>query len=51
MRRISIIGFGKIGQAIAANILKKDIHVTAIDTNRFMKEEMCIVLPNMQLTH
>lgn len=33
MRRISIIGFGKIGQAIAANILKQDIHVTAIDTN------------------
>ena len=33
MRRISIVGFGKIGQAIAANILKQDIHVTAIDTN------------------
>src|SRR5262245_43737142 len=33
MRRISIIGFGKIGQAIAANILKQDIYVTAIDTN------------------
>ena len=33
MRRIGIIGFGKIGQAIAANILKQDIHVTAIDTN------------------
>jgi len=33
MRKISIIGFGKIGQAIAANILKQDIHVTAIDTN------------------
>ena len=33
MRRISIIGFGKIGQAIAANILKQHIHVTAIDTN------------------
>lgn len=43
MRRISIIGFGKIGQAIAANILKQDIHVTAIDTNtdlqRKFKEE------------
>ena len=33
MRRISIIGFGKIGQAIAANILKHDIHVIAIDIN------------------
>ena len=33
MRRISIIGLGKIGQAIAANILKQNIQVTAIDTN------------------
>ncbi|MGZ8556998.1 MAG: nucleotide sugar dehydrogenase [Chitinophagaceae bacterium] len=33
MRRISIIGFGKIGQAIAANILQHNIYVTAIDTN------------------
>jgi len=38
MRRISIIGFGKIGQAIAANILKQDIHVTAIDTNPELKK-------------
>ena len=33
MRKISIIGFGKIGQAIAANILQHNIYVTAIDTN------------------
>ena len=33
MRRISIIGFGKIGQAIAANILQQNIYVTAIDTD------------------
>ncbi len=33
MGRISIIGFGKIGQAIAANILRQNINVTAIDTN------------------
>ena len=38
MRRISIIGFGKIGQAIAANILKQDIHVTAIDTNEELQK-------------
>lgn len=33
MRRISIIGFGKIGQAIAANILEHDISITAVDTD------------------
>lgn len=33
MRRISVIGFGKIGQAVAANILQQDIYVTAIDSN------------------
>lgn len=33
MRRISVIGFGKIGQAVAANILQQDIVITAIDTN------------------
>ena len=33
MRRISVIGFGKIGQAVAANILQQDIFVIAIDTN------------------
>lgn len=39
MRRISIIGFGKIGQAIAANILKQDIHLTAIDTNEELQKK------------
>lgn len=38
MRRISIIGFGKIGQAIAANILKQDIVVTGIDLNAGLKK-------------
>lgn len=33
MNNISVIGFGKIGQAIAANILKYDLAVTAIDTD------------------
>ena len=33
MKRISIVGFGKIGQAIAAHILKKAIAITAIDIN------------------
>jgi nucleotide sugar dehydrogenase len=33
MKRISVIGFGKIGQAIAANILKQAVDVTAVDTN------------------
>ena len=33
MKRISVIGFGKIGQAVAANILKHNIHVTAVDIN------------------
>ena len=33
MKRISVIGFGKIGQAIAANILKQAISVTAVDIN------------------
>ena len=33
MERISVIGFGKIGQAVAANILVKGISVTAIDIN------------------
>ena len=38
MKRISVIGFGKIGQAIAANILKQGITVTAIDTNRDLQK-------------
>ena len=33
MKRISVIGFGKIGQAIAANILKQAIGITAVDIN------------------
>ena len=33
MKRISIVGLGKIGQAIAAHILKRAISVTAIDIN------------------
>jgi len=38
MRRISVIGFGKIGQAVAANILQQDIFVIAIDTNPELQE-------------
>jgi len=33
MKRISIVGFGKIGQAIAAHILKQAISITAVDIN------------------
>src|SRR4051812_6494395 len=33
MSRIGIIGFGKIGQGIAAHILTHDIEIRAIDTN------------------
>jgi nucleotide sugar dehydrogenase len=33
MRKISVVGFGKIGQAIVANMLKNGIHVTAVDIN------------------
>jgi len=39
MRRISVIGFGKIGQAVAANILQQDIYVTAIDTNPGLQKQ------------
>lgn len=39
MRRISIIGFGKIGQAIAANILKYNISITAIDTDTGLQKQ------------
>jgi nucleotide sugar dehydrogenase len=38
MRRISIIGFGKIGQAIAANILNHDISITAVDTDTSLQK-------------
>jgi nucleotide sugar dehydrogenase len=33
MRKISVVGFGKIGQAIVANMLKNGIHVIAVDIN------------------
>src|SRR5688572_26123412 len=33
MKKISVIGFGKIGQAVVANILKHGIEVTAVDIN------------------
>jgi nucleotide sugar dehydrogenase len=31
MKKISVVGFGKIGQAVAANILKHQIQVVAVD--------------------
>jgi nucleotide sugar dehydrogenase len=37
MRKISVVGFGKIGQAVVANILKYDIQVAAIDINPDLK--------------
>lgn len=33
MGKISVIGFGKIGQAVAANILQNGLQIMAIDTN------------------
>ncbi|MEP7373119.1 MAG: nucleotide sugar dehydrogenase [Chitinophagaceae bacterium] len=39
MRRICVIGFGKIGQAVAANILQQDISITAIDTNPDLQKQ------------
>ncbi len=33
MRKISVVGFGKIGQAVVANLLQNDIHVIAVDIN------------------
>ena len=33
MKKISVVGFGKIGQAIVANMLKNDIQVVAVDIN------------------
>ena len=33
MKKISIVGFGKIGQAVAANILAHNIAVNAVDTS------------------
>lgn len=37
MKKISVVGFGKIGQAVVANILKYDIQVTAVDINPDLK--------------
>jgi nucleotide sugar dehydrogenase len=37
MKKISVVGFGKIGQAVVANILKYDINVTAVDINPDLK--------------
>ncbi len=39
MKKISVIGFGKIGQAIAANILKHGIDVAAVDTDIHLGEQ------------
>ena len=33
MKKISVVGFGKIGQAIVANMLKNGIQVVAVDIN------------------
>lgn len=38
MKKISVIGFGKIGQAVAANILEHGIHVNAIDIDTSLPE-------------
>ncbi len=38
MRRVSVIGFGKIGQAVAANILQSGLEVTAVDRNNAIAE-------------
>jgi len=39
MRRVSVVGFGKIGQAVAANILSNGIAVTGIDINPDLANE------------
>ncbi|MCR6721324.1 MAG: hypothetical protein NVV59_13800 [Chitinophagaceae bacterium] len=38
MKKISVVGFGKIGQAVVANILNHGVHVTAIDINPGLKK-------------
>lgn len=53
MKKISIIGFGKIGQAIAANIVSHKISVIAIDINAdlnklFQKESVPIKEPGIK---
>lgn len=52
MKKISVIGFGKIGQAVAANILTHNVSVNAVDinielaesfkTNKFISNELGI---------
>ncbi len=37
MNKISVIGFGKIGQAVAANILAHNIYVQAIDVSKNLR--------------
>ena len=38
MKKISVVGFGKIGQAVVANILNHGVQVTAIDINPGLKK-------------
>ncbi|MFM7310427.1 MAG: nucleotide sugar dehydrogenase [Flavobacteriales bacterium] len=38
MRRISVVGFGKIGQAVVANLLRHQIQVNAVDINPALNE-------------
>lgn len=38
MKKISVVGFGKIGQAIVANMLQNGIHVVAVDINPELKQ-------------
>jgi nucleotide sugar dehydrogenase len=38
MRRVSVIGFGKIGQAVAANMLHAGLMITAVDRNNAILE-------------
>jgi nucleotide sugar dehydrogenase len=38
MTQIGIVGFGKIGQAVATQLLNSGFHVAAIDTNHALKD-------------
>lgn len=38
MKKISVVGFGKIGQAVVANILSHGVKVTAVDINPGLKQ-------------
>ena len=40
-KKFSVIGFGKIGQAISANILQRGIEIAAIDINKDLSD-ICI---------